>query len=108
MTPWRQSETQWARTTLLRSFCRQLIDAISRIWRVWSGWRQRSVRGKQLRVRETLSLGERRFVAVLECDERRFLIGGTGASISILADLTSAGDNTKATSQAEDESRGAA
>ena len=42
---------------------------------------------RRLRVRETLSLGERRFLAVIEFDRQEFLVGGTGNSLELLARL---------------------
>jgi len=42
---------------------------------------------RQLRLAETLSLGERRFVAVIEFERARFLVGGTSASMVLLAQL---------------------
>lgn len=49
------------------------------------GWRSRSQ--PQLRLRETLALGERRFVAVIEFERQKFLIGGTGSSVAMLTAL---------------------
>ncbi len=40
---------------------------------------------RRLRVSETLSLGERRFLAVIEFDRQEFLVGGTGSSLELLA-----------------------
>jgi len=42
---------------------------------------------RRLRVCETLSLGERRFLAVIEFDHQEFLVGGSGNSFSLLARL---------------------
>lgn len=42
-----------------------------------------------LRLRETLPLGEHRFVAVIEFETRRLLIGGTPSSLVLLAHLDS-------------------
>jgi len=50
------------------------------------GWRTRSSR--QLRVCETVALGERRFVAVIEFAQQKFLIGGAGHTVAMLAPLT--------------------
>lgn len=50
-----------------------------------SRWRARPAR--QLRLRETLSLGERRFLALVEVGQRSFLVGGTGSSLTLLAHL---------------------
>jgi flagellar biogenesis protein FliO len=41
-------------------------------------------RDRTLRVCETLPLGDKRFLAVVQCEGRRFLIGGTHHSISLL------------------------
>ena len=54
------------------------------------GWRQRVPH--RLRLIETLALGERRLVAVIEFERRKFLIGGTGESLSLLADLSTRGE----------------
>lgn len=51
-------------------------------------WAQRALRSRKtrrLRVRESLSLGERRFLAVIEFDSQEFLVGGTGSSLALLA-----------------------
>jgi flagellar biogenesis protein FliO len=42
---------------------------------------------KSLRLRESLGLGERRFVAVIEFETARFLIGGTASSLVLLSRL---------------------
>lgn len=42
---------------------------------------------KQMRVSETLALGEKRFVAVLLVDGRKFLIGGGASGVSLLTSL---------------------
>jgi hypothetical protein len=42
---------------------------------------------KRLRVCETVSLGEKRFVAVIEVDGEQFLVGGASSSVSTLARL---------------------
>ena len=44
---------------------------------------------RRLRLAESLSLGERRFVAVVECEGSRFLLGGTASSLVLLARLQS-------------------
>lgn len=44
-------------------------------------------RDRRLRLRETLSLGERRLVAILECDSREYLVAATGQTVSLLAPL---------------------
>ena len=42
---------------------------------------------RRLRLCESLPLGERRFVAVVEFEQSRFLVGGTSASLVLLARL---------------------
>jgi hypothetical protein len=42
---------------------------------------------KRLQVAETVSLGEKRFVAVIKVDGREFLIGGGATNVSLLAQL---------------------
>lgn len=42
---------------------------------------------KQLRLCETLGLGERRFIAVVQFEQQKFLIGGTGSSLALLTRL---------------------
>jgi len=54
-------------------------------------------RRRSLRLCETLSLGNRGFLAVVRYQEERFLVGGTNSSISLLAQL-------KASSRSDDES----
>ncbi len=44
-------------------------------------------RERSLRVCETLSLGERRFLMVVQFEQRKFLIGTTSQSISLLQRL---------------------
>jgi len=53
-----------------------------------SRWRRGE--GRALRLCESIGLGERRFVALVQCEQDRFLIGGTGNSIALLAKLESA------------------
>jgi hypothetical protein len=43
---------------------------------------------KQLRVTETISLGEKRFVAVVHVEGRKFLIGGGASAVSLLTQLS--------------------
>ena len=42
---------------------------------------------RRLRVSETVALGERRFVAIVEFERSRFLLGGTSSSLVLLANL---------------------
>lgn len=56
---------------------------------------------KRLRLCESLPLGDRRFVAVVEFGAARFLVGGTPSSLTLLSRLADAGGG------AEDESEDA-
>ncbi len=47
---------------------------------------------RRLRLCESLSLGEKRFVAVVQFETQQFLIGGGPASISLLARLGETAD----------------
>jgi flagellar biogenesis protein FliO len=63
-------------------------------------WAQRALRTrrpKRLRVRETLSLGEKRFVAVIEYEGQELLVGGSGSSFALLARLEPGRVATEAT-----------
>ena len=50
-------------------------------------WRRRQ---RSLRLCETLSLGNRGFLAVIRFREEQFLVGGTNSSIALLARLPAA------------------
>ncbi len=47
-------------------------------------------RARTLRIAETVSLGEKRFVAVIEVDGKRLLIGGSASGVSLLTALGAA------------------
>jgi len=47
---------------------------------------------RQLRLCESLSLGEKRLVAVIQYEDQKFLVGGSVHSVSLLARLGSAPD----------------
>jgi hypothetical protein len=60
------------------------------LWlQAWNWLKERNALSskKQLRVSETVSLGEKRFVAVVHVQGQKFLIGGGTAGVSILAEL---------------------
>jgi flagellar biogenesis protein FliO len=75
-------------TTLQIAESKAATSVPGQLMRWLRSWCSRPAR--QLRLRESLALGERRFVAVIEFGERRFLIGGTGASMVLLARLPAA------------------
>lgn len=49
-------------------------------------------KSRRLRVCESLSLGEKRFVAVVQFETQQFLIGGGAASVNLLARLGETAD----------------
>lgn len=53
----------------------------------WLKQRAKSQPAKQLRVSETVSLGDRKFLALVQVDQERFLIGGSANSVGMLARL---------------------
>ncbi len=62
------------------------------LWARLEGLWERVVRmsrrpAKMLRLCESLPLGERRFVAVVEVEKERFLVGGTANSLVLLSRL---------------------
>ena len=61
---------------------------------------------KRLRIAETVSLGEKRFVAIVTVEGREFLIGGGAAGISLLAKLGSCAESEAAPLQALAAERG--
>lgn len=70
------SGTMWER--IVASLGERTRAAFSRI-----SFNQR----RGLRLCESLSLGNKRLVAVVECDDQRFLVGVTAESISLLQSL---------------------
>lgn len=70
------------------SFAQRLRRVLAAGWRTVHGIASKPVR--RLRVCESLGLGERRFVAVVEFEQSRFLVGGTSGSLTLLAKLDDA------------------
>jgi hypothetical protein len=61
---------------------------LSRVWR-WIRSRQATrSNNKRLHVAATVSLGEKRFAAVLQVDGLQYLIGGGGTNVTLLAQLS--------------------
>lgn len=68
--------------------CTTRPDAWKRALELWQRVKSVTSRApRRLRLCESLALGERRFVAVVEFEEFRFLLGGTSASLVLLARL---------------------
>jgi len=64
-------------------------DALTRVWSLLHA-RYKISTTKRLHVSETISLGEKRFVAIVAVEGREFLIGGGVSGISLLAQLGAA------------------
>jgi len=82
----------------IATICRKVRDARNpgpapqpQLWRrvleLVGRFLSRRQRPGRLRLSENLQLGERRFVAVVEFEQSRFLLGGTPASLVLLARL---------------------
>jgi len=70
---------------------RRMFDVLTaRLASVHSGLK-RHQSARRLRLSETLSLGEKRFLAVVQFQHQEFLVGGTGSSIALLARLDAPG-----------------
>ncbi len=64
-------------------------DALTRAWSFLHA-RYKISTTKRLHVSETISFGEKRFVAIVSVEGREFLIGGGGSGMSLLAQLGAA------------------
>lgn len=73
-------------TDVVRVLRASLLSVWRWLTRYSSGILTRSV-PRRLRVAETVSLSERRFVSILQVDGEQFLIGGSPSSIVLLAKL---------------------
>jgi flagellar biogenesis protein FliO len=60
---------------------------LSRAWKWMQGRQLARSNTRRLRVAETVSLGEKRFVAVVQVDGRHFLLAGGPTNIALLAQL---------------------
>ena len=71
----------------LRKALRALRKTVAALWKQWQSKARARQRSRKLRVCETTQLGDKRFVALIQADGQRFLIGGTSNSITLLATL---------------------
>jgi hypothetical protein len=64
-----------------------LVQSLTSAW----NWTQQQLKSRQtrkrLRICESVSLGEKRFVAVIEVDGKQFLLGGSPTSLTTIARL---------------------
>jgi flagellar biogenesis protein FliO len=71
---------------LTEAFSARLVPWWQRFWSALPALRVRKA-PRQLRLCESVSLGEKRVVAVIQYQTQRFLIGGSAQSVSLLARL---------------------
>jgi flagellar biogenesis protein FliO len=79
-------ESASRRFTAPRNYLGRILHWLVALGRSW-----RPHPSRQLHLRETLALGERRFIAVVEFERQKFLIAGTGSSVAMLTALPSPG-----------------
>ena len=73
--------------TPLAKFWKSMAAQMTNLWNwAFAKFKSHQVR-KRLRVCETVSLGEKRFLAVVQVDGEQFLVGGSSSSVSTLAHL---------------------
>jgi len=65
------------------SSCKSLVKA----WRWVQARRQLQLASKRLCLCESISLGEKRFLAIVKVDGQHFLVGGAPGSVSMLTQL---------------------
>lgn len=76
--------------TLQGQLSKQNASFAVRLWwhvREFRNRLRRSHPPRSLRLRESLALGEKRFVAVVQFESERFLVGGGANNVSLLARL---------------------
>jgi|HubBroStandDraft_6_1064221.scaffolds.fasta_scaffold00061_18 flagellar biogenesis protein FliO len=78
------------KSTFLQALALQCTGLFRILTRAWN-WTQQKLKShqvrKRLRVCETVSLGDKRFIAVIQVDGEQFLVGGSSSSVSTLAHL---------------------
>ena len=72
------------------AFIRTWGDALIRWWGKFLA-KYRMSTARRLRVAETISLGEKRFVAIVAVEGKEFLVGGGASGMSLLAELKTGG-----------------
>jgi hypothetical protein len=62
-----------------------------RAWTWMRAQREWQLRSKRMTLCETVSLGEKRFLAIVKVDGEQFLVGGAAGSVSLLTQLNARG-----------------
>ena len=65
----------------------QMLARVQAAWQWLVRKRQAQQNGRQLQLVETLQLGEKRFIAVIEAGGTRYLVGGGAGQLSLLTRL---------------------
>jgi flagellar biogenesis protein FliO len=78
-------------------FVRALLGVLERIFRriaeicIWiKGKSKEHINSRRLRLIETVSFGEKRFIAVLQIDGQEYLVGGGATGVALLTRLDQA------------------
>ena len=79
--------TATATTPVMQPQLKQLGARLHSAWKWMDQSYTRQRLSTRLKVAETVSLGEKRLVSILQVDGAQFLIGGTANSISLLATI---------------------
>jgi flagellar biogenesis protein FliO len=79
----RGSKSKPAFTSILRPIATHAAAA----WKWLERKRTQQLAVKRLHVAETIQLGEKRFVSIIQVDGAQFLIGGAAGNVSLLAVL---------------------
>jgi flagellar biogenesis protein FliO len=78
------------RQPLVQALAHQWMSLLRILTRGWN-WAQNKLKShqvrKRLRVCESVSLGDKRFIAVIQVDGEQFLVGGSSSSVCTLAHL---------------------
>lgn len=67
---------------------RRIVSVALRGWHWVQARRQWQLASRRLALCETVSLGEKRFLAIVQVDGQQFLVGGAAGSVSMLAPLS--------------------
>lgn len=99
----RQTAVRETASPRLATLCKRGWQALAKAWRTMRQMRS-GKSSRRLRVCDLATLGEKRFVAVVQFEHKRFLVGGGAASVSLLSELEDtafAGALTRATAPAD-------
>ena len=83
----RVSRVDASNTPVILPVLRPLAAHAMSAWRWLERKRTQQLSTRRLRVTETVSLGEKRSVSILQVDGAQFLIGTAGGNVSLLAAL---------------------